>query len=183
MGAFQRFFLVAAWMEQRGQLIEGEHDVRTQFMLNAHGNFGRETVFRTVDVAAKNHAVIVNNCSGCLDCLLIELGILEIRVARKLRREDLLESGSQGKDLESARIRIGRTCPVHKRTQAPGLVNDIRTWLEVEVVGVGKDRLGAEASHHFWDKRLNIRLRPHWNKRGRGNRAVCSVKGSGTAKT
>ena len=81
MGAFQRFFLVAAWMEQRGQLIEGEHDVRTQFMLNAHGNFGRETVFRTVDVAAKNHAVIVNNCSGCLDCLLIELGILEISIA------------------------------------------------------------------------------------------------------
>ena len=50
-------------------------------MLNAHGNFGRETVFGTVNVTAKNHALIVNNCSGCLDCLLIELGILEISIA------------------------------------------------------------------------------------------------------
>ena len=81
MGAFQRLFLVAAWMEQRGELIEGEHNVGTQFMLNAHGNFGRETVLGTVNVTAKNHALIVNNCSGCLDCLLIELGILEISIA------------------------------------------------------------------------------------------------------
>ena len=81
MGAFQGFFLVTPWMEQRSELIEGEHNVGTQFMLNAHGNFGRETVFGTVNVTAKNHAFIVNNCSGCLDCLLIELGILEISIA------------------------------------------------------------------------------------------------------
>ena len=50
MGTFKRFFLIETRVKQRGQLIEGEHDVRAQFVLNAHRYFGREAVLRTIDV-------------------------------------------------------------------------------------------------------------------------------------
>ena len=40
--------------------IEGEHDVCAQFMLNLHRNFCGKAMHRTVKVALKGHALIIN---------------------------------------------------------------------------------------------------------------------------
>ena len=43
-GAFERLFLVAAGIVEGGQLVEGEHDVGTDLVLNLHGHLGGEAV-------------------------------------------------------------------------------------------------------------------------------------------
>ena len=43
-GAFKRLLLVAAGIVEGGQLVEGEHDVGTNLVLNLHGHLGGEAV-------------------------------------------------------------------------------------------------------------------------------------------
>ena len=180
MRALERFDLVAARVQQRRQLVEGEHDVGAQLMLDAHRHLGGEAVFRAIDVAGEHDAVIVDDGVRGLDRLHLDGRVARIGVAGKLLREDLLEASAQGEDLEAARIRVGRARPVHEGREAAGLVDDVGARLEVEVIGVGQHRLGAERSHHIRGERLDVRLGSHGNEGRRGNGAVRGVNDAGS---
>ena len=49
IGTLHGTLLVATRVHQRGQFVEGEHDVGADFVLNAHGNLGGEAVQRAVE--------------------------------------------------------------------------------------------------------------------------------------
>ena len=117
--ALERFDLVAARVQQRRQLVEGEHDVGAQLMLDAHRHLGGEAVFRAIDVAGEHDAVIVDDGVRGLDRLHLDGRVARIGVAGKLLREDLLEASAQGEDLEAARIRVGRAAQFMKDAKPP----------------------------------------------------------------
>ena len=60
VGAFHGTFLVAAGVHQRGQLVESEHDVGADLVLDAHGDFGGEPVQRAVERRLERHTVLVH---------------------------------------------------------------------------------------------------------------------------
>ena len=82
-------------MQQGGQLIESEHNVRTQLVLNTHRDLGGETVGSTINVAVEDHAVIVNDSARGLHHLTQEGLVRGVGIAGKLLREHLLEARAQ----------------------------------------------------------------------------------------
>ncbi|SHV62979.1 Uncharacterised protein [Mycobacteroides abscessus subsp. abscessus] len=44
VGALHRILLILTGVDQRGELVEGEHDVGTELVLNLHGHLRGEPV-------------------------------------------------------------------------------------------------------------------------------------------
>ena len=63
-GSCNRVFLVGARVEQGRALVESEHDVGAELMLNLHRDFGRETVGVAVNERLERHAVFVDACES-----------------------------------------------------------------------------------------------------------------------
>ena len=141
-GAFERLLLVAAGVVEGGQLVEGEHDVGTDLVLNLHGHLGGEAVNRAVNVRLEVHAVVVNVGEAFLALRHVvvaegaAVGALSVRDGTHV--DYLLEAGAQAHDLEAAGVGEGGAVPVHERTQAACRVEDFGAGLQVQVVGVGR---------------------------------------------
>ncbi|MNI98878.1 hypothetical protein D3C73_1578160 [compost metagenome] len=55
----QRLLLIRARVLQRCELVEGEHDVRADLVLDPHGYFWRETMLGAIKVGFEPDAVLV----------------------------------------------------------------------------------------------------------------------------
>ena len=64
--ALHRILLIGPRIHQRGQLVEREHDICANFVLDAHRNLGREPVRVTVQRRFERHAVLVHPCHAFL---------------------------------------------------------------------------------------------------------------------
>ena len=152
-GAFERLLLVAAGVVEGGQLVEGEHDVGTNLVLNLHGHLGSEAVNRAVNMRLEVHAVVVNVGEAFLALRHVvvaegaAVGALSIRDGTHI--DNLLEARTQAHHLEAAGIGEGGAVPVHECTQAACRVEDFGAGLQVQVVGVGEQSLSAEFLHGF----------------------------------
>ena len=62
-----------------------------------------------------------------------------------------------------------------KEAKPPGLVDDVGAGLEVEVVGVGQNRLGSQGPDHLRGEGLDVCLRAHGNEGGSADNAVRRV--------
>ena len=151
MGAAHRLFLVAAGVDQGGQFVEREDDVGAELMLDTHRHLRGEPVARAVQVRGERHAVVVDAGQPVLALGDDVVGLDPLGV----HREYLAESRAQRQHLEAAAVGERRTRPVHERAQAAGLVDDIGAGLQVQVIGVGQNRLCAKRFHGLGQHRLD----------------------------
>ncbi len=155
-GALERALLVRTGVHQGGELIEGEDDVCTELVLDLHRHLGSEAMGRAVEVRLERHAVVID----AREPFLAVGGELVVGVA-DLHGDDLLEAGAERHDLESAAVGVGRTPPpVHEGTEPAGLIDDLGTRLQVEVVGIREDRLRAQRGDRLGQDGLHGRLVP-----------------------
>ena len=166
-GALERLLLVAAGVVQGGQLVEGEHDVRAEVVLDAHGHLGGEPVSVPGEVGLEPDAVVVDVGQALLAGGDGVVGALPLGRAGALHVDDLLEARAEAHHLEAARVREGRPGPVHERAEAAGLVQEVVTGLQVQVIRVGQQRLRAEVLHRLRQHRLDRGLRGHRDERRR----------------
>ena len=160
MGAFHRTFLIRTGIHQCGQLIEGEDDVRTQLVLNADGDLGREAVFVAVEVRAERHPVLVDMRQA-----LFSLGddVVGLQTGR-IHRQHLLETHTERHHLEATTVGESRPGPVHERAEATRLVHHIGTRLQVQMVGIGQQRLRTKRFHGLGQDTLDRRRRADGNE-------------------
>ena len=71
------------------------------------------------------------------------------RTVADVHGENFLKSDAQREHLKPATVGERRTRPVHEGAQAPCRLHDVRTGLQVQVVGVGEHRLSSEVAHGF----------------------------------
>ena len=173
--ALHRILLIGPRIHQRGQLVEREHDIRANFVLDAHRNLGREPVRVTVQRRFERHAVLVHPCHAFL-----AFGDDVVRLhAGYIHRQRLLESDAQRHHLESARIGERRAVPIHKARQPAGCVEHILTRAFKQVEGVGQQALRAQLLHLLGQHGLHRGLRAHRYKCGRANVAVRRMDNAG----
>ena len=135
--AFHRILLVGAGVHQRGELIEREHDVRAELVLDAHRNLGGETMCVTIQRRLECHAVLVHPGHAFL-----ALGDDVVRLhAGHVHRQRLLEADAQRHDLETAGIGERGPIPVHETRQAAGRVQHVLARALEQVEGVGQQAL------------------------------------------
>ena len=176
VGAFNRLFLVKAGIQQGGELVEGEHDVRAELVLNLHGYFWGEAVLGAIDHAAEVHAFFVH-VGPAVFATGADIVFFQ---AFGAHGQDFFEAHSQAHHLEATRVGIGRPVPVFKRGDTPGLIHNVWPWLKVQVVGVGKHGLRARISDLLGSEGFHAGFRTHRNKRWGGNIAVRGVDHPGT---
>ncbi len=123
--ALQRLLLVGTGIQQGGELVEGEHDVRAEPMLDTHRNLGCEPMFRAVEMRAEGDAVIVD--SG--QALFARGDHVIASDVDRLHGQHLLEADTQRHHLKAAAIGEGRAGPVHEFAQPTRLVHDVRSGL------------------------------------------------------
>ncbi len=177
-GPLQGLLLVAAGVLQRGELVEREHDVRADLVLDVHGDLGAEAVPVAVEVALEPHAFLVHMGQAFLaggD------GVVRPRMVHRFHVDDLLEPRAQAHHLEPAGIGERGTAPVHERAQAAGLVQDVRARLQVQVVGVGQHGLRAEFGNGFRQHGLDRGLGADGDERRGLDLAVRGGDGAGPA--
>ncbi len=154
MGALHRTLLVATGVHQRGQFVEREDDVGAELMLDADRHLGGEPVGRSVQVRPERHAVVVDVGES-----LLALGDDVVGLhPRGVHREHLLETDAQRHHLEAAAVGVGRSGPVHERAETAGLVDDVGTRLQIQVIRVGQNRLRTEVFHGLGQHGLDGRL-------------------------
>jgi hypothetical protein len=176
LGAGQRLLLVGAAVQQGGQLVEGEDDVGTQAVLDAHRHLGGEPVGRAVEVAAEGDAVVVDVGETVL------VGGDDVGgLGRGVHRQRLAEPGAEAHDLEAAGVGEGRAGPAHEPAEPAGLLHDVVAGLEVQVVGVGEQGLRAELGHRLRQHRLDGGLGADGDEGGRADRAVRGGERAGAA--
>ena len=169
VGAGDGPLLVLAGVQQRGALVEGEHDVGTDLVLHLHRHLGREPVHAAVEMGLERDPVVVDVREAVL-----ALGDHLVRADRlRVHRQDLLEADAEGEDLEAAAVGDGRAVPAHERREPARLVDDVGARLQVQVVGVGQDHLAAELAHGLRQHRLDGGLGPD---RREGRRADVAVR-------
>jgi hypothetical protein len=78
----------------------------------------------------------------------------------------------QRHDLEPARVGKDRVRPIHELVQAPKHGNSLRAGTQHEMVGVGKNNIGAACAHGLGRKALHGRLRSDRHEGGRRHLAV-----------
>ena len=140
LGAPDRLLLVPAGIHQRRALVEREHDVAAQLMLDLQRHLGREAVLGPVEMRRERHPVVVDVGQS-----LLALGDhVVVAQAGGVHREHLLEADAERQHLESPAVGEGRARPVHEATEPAGRVHDVRPGLQVQVVGVGQQRLRPE---------------------------------------
>ncbi len=172
-----RLLLVAAGVEQRGQLVEREHDVGAQLMLDLHRHLGREPVRRAVEMRLERDAVVVDVREALLAFGDDVVGLH----AHGLHREHLLEPDAERHHLEAAAVGEGGAVPVHELAETAGLVDDVGSRLQVQVVRVGEHGLRAEVLHRLRQHRLDGRLGADRDERGRPDVPVRGMDGAGAA--
>ena len=177
MGALHRTLLVAAGVHQRGQLVEREDDVGTELMLDADRHLGGEPVGRPVQVRPERHAVVVDVGQPFLALGDDVVGLHP----RGVHRQHLLEADAQRHHLEAAAVGERRPRPVHERAQAAGLVDDVRARLQVQVVGVGQNRLRTKLFHGLRQHRLDGGLGADGDERRRMDVTVRGADHPGAA--
>src|SRR5699024_3978823 len=151
------------------------HDVRPQPVLDLHRDLGREAVHVAVDEGAEGDAVVVDVGQALLalgDVVVLPGGGASRLPAGELAREHLAEAGAQAHHLEAAGVGVGGAGPVHEGTQAAGLVDQVVPGLEVEVVGVGQQRLRPEVAHRLRQHRLDRGLGADGDEGRRGDLPV-----------
>src|SRR5690625_1040759 len=174
-GALQRLLLVAAGVHQRGQLIEGEHDVCPQPVLDLHGDLRGEAVHVAVDEGAEGDAVVVDAREALLalgDRVVVPGGGAGRLPARELAGQDLLEAGPQAHHLEAARVGVAGAGPVQEGAQTACLVDQLVAGLEVEVVGIGQQGLRPQLGHRLGQHGFDGRFGAHRDERRGGDRSV-----------
>ena len=165
------FLLVGARVNERSQLVEGEHDVRAQPMLNLHGLFGRKAVLGAIDNRAKVHAFLIY-LGHALPFRGPNILFGEIR---QVHGDDLFKAHTQRHHLESAGIGVGRPVPVLEFRHAAGLVHDVVARLQVEMIGIGQNGLRSGGANLLRRQGLYRGLGRHRDKRRGGDIAVRGV--------
>lgn len=151
VGALHRTFLVGTGVDERGEFVERKDDVGAQLVLDADRDLGCEAVQRTVEMRPERHAVVVDVRQAFLALGDDVVGLYPVGV----HGQHLLEPDAQGQHLEAAAVGEGGPRPVHERTQAAGLGHDVRARLQVEVIRVGQDGLGAKLFHGLRQHRFD----------------------------
>ena len=137
--ALHRILLVGAGVHQRGEFIEREHDVRADFVLDAHRNLSGETMCVTIQRRLERHAVLIHPGHA-----LLALGDDVVRLhAGHVHCQRLLEADAQRHHLETARIGERGPIPVHETRQAAGRVQHVLARALEQVEGVGQQALCA----------------------------------------
>ena len=114
-------------------------------MLHLHRDFCREAVARPVEVRGESDSVVIH----VSESVLTRCDNIVDRAVADVHGEHLLESDAEREHLKPATVGERRTGPVHEGTQAPCRLHDVRTGLQVEVVGVGEHRLSSQVTHGF----------------------------------
>ncbi len=177
VGAFHGAFLVAAGVHQRGQLIEGEHDVGADLVLDAHGDLGGETVLVAVEWGFERHAVLVHEREAFLAFGDHLIGLH----ARHVHGERLFEARAERQHLEAAGIGERRTVPVHEFGEAARFVKHLLAGTLEQVERVGQQALRAEVLHGFRKHGLHRGLSGDRYERRCVDVAVWRVDDAGTA--
>ena len=123
-------------------------------MLDLDGDLGCEPVGRPVEVRDEGDTVIVDMRQALLSLRDDVVGLNPVDVLH----QHLAEPRSQRHDLEPAAVGKRRAGPIHECPEPTGLGDDIRTRLQVKVIGVGQDRLRAEITHGLRQHRLHRRF-------------------------
>ena len=153
--------LVGAGIHQRGELVEREHNVRAQLVLDLHRHLRREAVLAAVDDATEIHAVLVHHGHT----LFLLLDDVRLAAAFCVHGQDFLVAHAEAHDLEATGVRVRRPVPVLELCEPAGLVHDVRAWLKVQVVRVGKHRLRARRPHLLGREGLDRCFCPHRDER------------------
>ena len=173
LGAGDRLLLVLAGVHQRGQLVEGEDHVGAELVLDLHRHLGREPVRRPVEVAPERDTLVVDDGQPVLAWRDDVVG----RDAGGVHGERLLEAGAQAQHLEPAGVGERRPGPVHEAAETTGLLDDVGARLQVQVVGVRQQGLGAELTHRLREHRLDGGLRPDRDESGSADVTVRRWRG------
>ena len=160
--------LVGARVDERGQLVEGEHDVRAEGVLDLHRALRGEAVQRAVDEALEVHAVLVDVGLA----LLVHGADVRLGQVGQVHGQHLAKAHALAHHLESARVGVGGPVPVLEGRHSPGLVDDVLAGLQVEMVRVREDRLRAGGAHLLRGQRLDGRLGGHGDERRGGDLTV-----------
>ena len=177
VGAFHGAFLVSAGVHQRGQLVEGEHDVGADLVLDAHGDFGGETVQRAVERRLERYTVLVHEREPLLA---FRDHVVRFH-AGDVHGERLLEARAERQHLEAAGIGEGRAVPVHEFGESAGFVEHLLAGSFVQVERVGQQALRAKILHGFGQHGLHRGLRGHRHERRGVDVAVGGVDDAGAA--
>ncbi|EKD93541.1 MAG: hypothetical protein ACD_28C00126G0001 [uncultured bacterium] len=118
MGAFHRGFGIGLIAVSRSAFVEGHDDVRAQFFLDLHRDFGSEIMLLSIEDGFELHSVFID-----FSCFV------------------------QGKHLESAGIRKERFVPSYPFMESPILFHVIRARSQGEVIGIGENDFGAQCFH------------------------------------
>ena len=175
--AFHRPLLVAARVHQRGQLVEREHDVGADLVLDAHRDLGAEAVQRAVERRLERHAVLIHERQALLAFGDHVVGLH----AGHVHRQRLLEPGAQREHLEPARIGERGPVPVHESAETARRVQNILAGALVEMERVRQQALRAQILHRLRQHRLHRGLRGHRHERGCADVAVRGVDDAGAA--
>src|SRR5690606_21203106 len=101
------------------------------------------------------------------ETLLVLRDDLVTAVSILVHRDHLLETDAEGHDLEATRVSERRSVPVHELAEAAGLVDDVTSRLQEQVISVRKHSLAAQLPHRRGKERLYGGFRPDRNKRWR----------------
>ncbi len=177
VGALYRLFLVAAGVDQGGQLVEGEDDVRAELVLDPDRHLGGEPVGGTVEMRAERDAVVVDMGQPLLAFGDDVVGLDPSGV----HRQYLLEPCTEGEHLKAAAVGEGRARPVHERAEPACLLDDVGAGLQIQMECVGQNRLRAKIFHGFRQDCLDGGLGADGDERGRVDVAVRSPDHAGAA--
>ena len=155
VGARHRCLLIVAGIHQGGEFIEGEHDVRAELVLNGHRDLRGKPETASVEVIEEGDAILVD-----VRAPLLSLGDdIVADESLGVHRQHLLKTSAETHHLESTRIRESGAGPVHETPKTAGLIHHIGTGLQIEVIGIGQQRLSTEIGHGLRQYRFHARLR------------------------
>ena len=120
LGEAERLLGILVIALARRALVEGHHDVGTNHALGVHHVLRGEDVARTVDVALELATFLAQLADAC-----------------------------ERKDLETTAISQYRTIPGVELVESACLAQDLKTWAQIEVIGVAKNDLGLDLLAEF----------------------------------
>lgn len=130
-----------------------------------------------VEVRFERHALVVD----CRETLLALRDDVVGLHTDGLHREHLLEPDTKRHDLEATAVGEGGPVPVHELAQPAGLVDDVGSRLQVQVVRIGEQRLRTEFLHGLGQHGLDRGLGSDGHERRRRDITVRCVDGAGSS--
>ena len=178
-GALQGLLLVAAGVHQRGQLVEGEHDVRAELVLHLHRDLRREAVPVAVEVGLEPDAVVVD-----VGQPLLAGGHLVVRAVLAAAASMLMTFLNPEPRLITWKppesVKVGPS-QFMNLPSPPASSSTVCAGLQVQVVGVGQQRLRAEVLHGLGQHRLDCGLGADGDERRGLDLAVRGGDGAGAS--